>query len=79
MKYRRITSEEAKQIKTNHYDSGFSLWIKQPGLHSDRCIMDASLLYENGIIKLHPPTNNEDFKFGSIIGKDDEILIVAIE
>ena len=79
-KIRGLTEEECRRIKVNQYDTGFSLWMDQPGHRGERVILDASMLHKNGIIKLHPPFEhpNGGFKFGSII-IDDEIKIVAIE
>lgn len=82
MKIRKLTTEECKSVITKQYDTGFSLWIKQPGMKGERCILDASLLLEKGTINLHPPIKhpNGDFKYGSIIGKNNnEIMIVALD
>lgn len=82
MKYRRLTEIENKSVIVKQYDTGFSLWIKQPKLKGERCILDASLLLESGMINLHPPVKHAsgDFTYGSIVGENpNEILLVAIE
>lgn len=81
MKIRKITPEEAKAIEVKHYDTGFSMWIYQPGLKGKRVILDASLFLENGLITLHPPSEHTGFTYGSILSKENknEIMLVVIE
>lgn len=81
MKYRKLTPVELSSITINQYDTGFSLWIKQPGVEGYRCILDASLMFVTSSIILHPPTEHPagDYKYGSIIGKNsNEIMLVTI-
>lgn len=79
MKIRNMTPAELKSVRIQQYDTGFSLWINQPGMKNERCILDASLLLENGHMRVVPPVKhpNGTFTYGSII-TNDEITLVAV-
>lgn len=72
-----MTLDELSSIEINQYDSGFSMWINQPGLKQKRCILDASMFKKTGNIHICPPTG-KGFIFGTFF-KNDTIKFVVIE
>lgn len=60
-----MTKEELASVEVRQYDTGFSMWIKQPRHSGVRVILDASLFKETGEIFLSEP-QKKGFTFGTM-------------